>query len=213
MGNDIKIKWAIYTGSGINMTPYNLEGKKVAVYLKNKYHKIPAQDISVSEHIVTFYFYGKDQYEYGPYSIEFIENDGSKGMHTVDECKAFELVKCTCEADGAGGEGLISVTSLEFRTSLQVGMDGSDNNIVVDTELSSVSTNPLQNKVITAALDEIKEELKLMSSYEIVEEILPPDGESNLTDYATVQWVQDQVGTITSRVDEIENAMLQSLDK
>ena len=165
-GNDIEIKWAIYTGSGINMIPYNLEGKPVTAYFKTKYGKIPAKNISVTGHIVEFFFYGKDQNYIGPYSIELIENEGNIGMHTVDECKAFELVKCTCEADGAGGEGLVSVTSLEFRTSMQVGVSGS--NIIVDTELSFLSENPVQNKVITKAINELSEK---------VDSLRPSEGE------------------------------------
>lgn len=215
-GNDIEIKWAIYTGSGINMVPYNLEGKPVAAYLKTKYGKISAKDISVSGHIVKFFFYGKDQNYIGPYSIELIENEGKIGMHTVDECKAFELVKCTCDADGSGGEGLISVTSLEFRTSMQVGVSGA--NIVVDTELSFVSENPVQNKVVSKAINDIAENIKNIENkvenldYDVVEDVVSPDGSLDLSGYATTKWVQDQINKIAKRLEQIEYALLQRIN-
>lgn len=203
-GNDIEIKWAIYTGSGINMSPYNLEGKKVAAYLKTKYHKLPAQDVSVSGHVVTFYFYGKDQQHIGPYSIELIENEGYKGMHTVDECKAFELVKCTCEADGAGGEGLVSVTSLEFRTSMQIGQAG----VIIDTELSTVSENPVQNKVITEEFESIRGELEKISNYDIIEEIVPPEDGVDVSGFATIQQVKEMTDALSKRLSELEDAVI-----
>lgn len=118
-GNDIEIKWAVFTGSMIDEKPYDFDGKKITVYLKSKCHTVKAQDVSVSGNVVTCYFYGKDQTHYGIYSIELVENEGEKGMYSIDEINAFELVKHTCDTKSDNGNGL-SFTTIEFRTSKQI---------------------------------------------------------------------------------------------
>lgn len=118
-GNDIKITWSLYTNP-VDLKPYNLDGKKVDVYLKSRYCIEKVRDISISGNTVTFFFYGKDQKHIGQYSMELVVNEGAKGMYTFDECLAFELVRCACDADGSGGEGASYVTSFEFSTYKQI---------------------------------------------------------------------------------------------
>ena len=117
-GNDIKVTWSIYTGI-IAPLPYNLESKDITVYFKSKYVIEKAQDISILGNTVTCYFYGKDQKYFGKYSLELIENEGKKGMQTIDECNAFKIVRCACEASDNGKDDLNYITNLEFRTSVQ----------------------------------------------------------------------------------------------
>lgn len=118
-GNDIKITWSIYSGI-VDPIPYNLEGKVFSVYLKNKYKKKLAQDVSVSGNTITCYYYGKDHDFLGPYSLEFVENEGRKGMLIINECNAFKLVSNTCDIDNGGSDGVICVTNLEFKTSKNI---------------------------------------------------------------------------------------------
>lgn len=69
------------------------------------------------------------------------------------------------------------------------GGGGSD--IVVDSAMSSTSTNPVQNKVIKAYVDKHPQ-------YEVIEDIEVPDlpegpqGSVDLTGYATEQWVENK---------------------
>lgn len=118
-GNDIKITWSIYSGV-IDPIPYNLEGKVFSVYIKNKYKRELAQDVSVSGNTITCYYYGKDHSFLGIHSLEFVENEGQKGMLVIDECNAFKLVNNTCNIDNVGSDGIMCATNLEFKTSKNI---------------------------------------------------------------------------------------------
>ena len=155
IGNDIDIRWAIYNGVESNgddviMEPYKVEGKDISVYLKSKYDTQKASYVNLVDNIVYCRFYGKEQKFFGPYSIVLIENEGKDGMHTLDECKAFELVGCECDVDRHGGNGYISISTVELETIAQIGIAGEK--IEIDEELNGSSANPVQNKAITEAL-------------------------------------------------------------
>ena len=98
-GNDLMIKWAIVTKDGL---PYILPDKS---YLRIEAHtasrSVDSIEITeVSGNILTAMYYGKDQRYTGEYTLTLIENEGFKGMHTIDECKAFDLVSCSCLSSG-----------------------------------------------------------------------------------------------------------------
>lgn len=150
IGNDIKIRWAIYAGSGINEAPYNLEGRNLSLYLKNFKESKKVSTFSTSGHILDFTFYGKDQDVTGTYSVELIENEGLVDMHSVDECKAFALVNHSCQADN-DSEGRVECVHLQFKATIGVGYPAASS-IIVDSVLSETSENPVQNKVVTSAI-------------------------------------------------------------
>lgn len=103
IGNDIYVTWAIYTGSDKESVPYLLEGKDISIYIKSTIKTYKIKEINVSGNEVSFYFYGKDQKLLGPYSVELVVNEGDKGMFTIDESDAFEIVKRSCEICDDGG--------------------------------------------------------------------------------------------------------------
>lgn len=154
-GNDIEVKWAIYAGEGVNEAPYNLTGKDLSLYVKNPYERKKIYEFTTDRHILTWMFWGKDQNHLGKYTLELVENEGIEGMHTVDECDAFQLVNRSCEADN-DPEGRVECIHLQFRSSMSVGFPAIGTGMEVDSVLSLVSENPVQNKVITEAL--MKEE-------------------------------------------------------
>ena len=133
------------------MEEYPVEGKNISVYFNSKYNRQKAEYVSLKGNIVYCRFYGKDQQFFGPYSVVLIENEGGDGMHTLDECKAFELVGCSHDADKHNGNGFISVSTIELETIAQIGIAGEK--IEIDEELSETSTNPVQNKAIATALN------------------------------------------------------------
>jgi hypothetical protein len=157
IGNDIEIRWAVYNAvepsedGGLQMEEYPVEGKNISVYFNSKYNRQKAGYVSLKGNIVYCRFYGKDQQFFGPYSVVLIENEGGDGMHTLDECKAFELVGCSHDTDKHNGNGFISVSTIELETIAQIGIAGEK--IEIDEELSETSTNPVQNKAITTALN------------------------------------------------------------
>ena len=84
--------------------------------------------------------------------------------------------------------------------------------ITVDAKLSETSTNPVQNKTITEELKLIKEEIDAKVDYEVVEEIVTPEGNLDLSGYATTKWVQETVAPVLDKIAEIENALLQDIN-
>jgi hypothetical protein len=155
IGNDIQVRWAIYTAE---KEPYGLEGRNIAIYLTNVYGRKQIEGVTVAENVVNFTIYGKEQVHLGKYSIELVENEGSKGMHTVDVCDAFLLVRCSCQAE-TDQEGKIECITLPLTSELSIGAS----NIVIDDHLSLESENTVQNKVITKAINELSENINIYS--------------------------------------------------
>lgn len=161
-GNDIEIKWAIYAGKGINEVPYDLSGRRLNLYLNNQFGKTEVFNFKTENHILSFTFFGKDQEFDGIYHIELVENEGRKGMHTVDECKAFTLVNHTCDTGGEP-EKRMKCIHLEFRSMMSVD-SSSGASIDIDNELSRTSENPVQNKVVTKAIDTVYDQVGAISA-------------------------------------------------
>lgn len=112
IGNDIVIRWSIFAGDAA----YDLEGRDIAFFLKTVYGRCRITDYSVEGNAIRWTFYGKDQKAECAYGLELVENDGEKGMHTVDECDAFRLVG-SCHECGCGEpEENVEVVSLQLKT-------------------------------------------------------------------------------------------------
>lgn len=153
IGNDILISWAVFmrpAGSEV-AEPYDLEGKDIKVLAYNALRKVEMDIAEIKGNVVKLRFYGKDQRFTGAYSLVLIENDGKEGMHTIDKCGAFQLVRQSCDMCSCGDAENIQITTLELESVVDAMiMAGSG---VVDAELSLESENAVQNKVITAALN------------------------------------------------------------
>lgn len=153
IGNDILISWAVFmrpAGSEV-AEPYDLEGKDIKVLAYNALRKVEMDIAEIKGNVVKLRFYGKDQRFTGAYSLVLIENDGKEGMHTIDKCGAFQLVRQSCDMCSCGDTENIQITTLELESVVDAMiMAGSG---VVDDELSLESENAVQNKVITEALN------------------------------------------------------------
>ena len=122
-GNDITVLWKIYAVSGGTERPYDLSGRNLTLYLRSPFGKEKVQSYSIEANTIRFTFYGKNQVHTGEYTLTLVENEGRENMQTVDECKAFALVLCSCDA-GGDKESKVEVTTLELRTQMQVGPAG-----------------------------------------------------------------------------------------
>ena len=166
-GNDIKVQWAIYAGQGINEYPYDLTGRRLTLYLRNQFGRREIYEYTIDKHVIRFMYWGKDQTETGTYSIELVENEGIQGMHTVDECGAFTLVNHSCQT-GGDSEGRVECIHLQFRANMGISIPnnggGETPSIVVDNVLSETSENPVQNKVVTKAINELSERIEGLES-------------------------------------------------
>ena len=217
-GNDIEIRWAIYVGKGLNETPYVLSGKDLTLYLKNPYETVRVKEFTTEGHIISFKVWGRDQHT-GTYTITLVENEDKEGMHTVDECDAFKIVSHSCLAGGET-EGRVECVHLQFRSNMGIFMSSPGSSVEVDKELSLESENPVQNKVVTSAINGLKESVKSLSqSVEQLEEKV--DGyddaisdaiaksnsaaESVQTITSEIEKISEYVGTLSDKVDNLEN--------
>lgn len=215
-GNDIEVQWAIYAGYGINEAPYDLTGRNLTLYLRNQFEKAEVYEFTVDKHILKFMYWGKDQKQTGTFSIELVENEGREGMHTVDECDAFTLVNHSCQT-GGDSEGRVECVHLQFRANMGInipsgGNGGSD--IIVDDALSETSKNPVQNKVVTEAINGLKDSVKsLTKSVEELGGKVDGYDESIADAIAKSNAAVLAVQTMTSQIEELSEHVSNLSDK
>lgn len=169
IGNDIDIHWGIFTGDGLNEVPYDMTGKDISLYAQTRATDIfEVVEFTIDKHVIKWRFKGKEQRTLGVYKITLVENKGKDDMHTIDECKAFQLVDDSCKATcDCGSDDNFRVTTLEFRSKMSVGYPsggGDSTPIAIDAELSETSENPVQNKVITNAINELNSSMQELSA-------------------------------------------------
>lgn len=157
IGNDINVVWSILTAEG---APYNLGN--VTLKMSCAGVVVPIENYSVVGNKVLFTFYGKDQKNIGVYTLTLIENAGEVNMHTVDACKVFKLVSTSCETANSHTinpevESLALVTQVEF---VKGESGGGGTTIVIDNALSTTSANPVENRVITNAINKVADDIE-----------------------------------------------------
>lgn len=144
-GNDLNVMWQLlHEGE-----PFRLEGRDITIYLKDSFGKTEVKDFRVSDNIIFWTFYGKDQKHNGRYSLELIINEGETGMITTDVCDFVNLVPHSCMVGGEDSPN-VQTETIELTSTLEyVAVGGT---VVVDTELSETSENPIANAAVTKAL-------------------------------------------------------------
>ena len=116
LGNDIEMRWSIFTRDGDNRVPYDLEGRALTLSVVNRKGESEIEFFTEGN-IVTGVFRGRDQKILGKHGVILRENNGEDGMRTVDACDAFELVACSCE-EALGSPGTIQLFHLTFDTTV-----------------------------------------------------------------------------------------------
>ena len=116
LGNDIEMRWSIFTRDGDNRVPYDLEGRSLTLSVVNRKGESEIEFFAEGN-IVTGVFRGRDQKILGKHGVILRENNGADGMLTVDACDAFELVACSCE-EALGSPGTIQLFHLTFDTTI-----------------------------------------------------------------------------------------------
>ena len=116
LGNDIEMRWSIFTRDGDNRVPYDLEGRALTLSVVNRKGESEIEFFAEGN-IVTGVFRGRDQKTLGKHGVILRENNGEDGMRTVDACDAFELVACSCE-EALGSPGTIQLFHLTFDTTI-----------------------------------------------------------------------------------------------
>lgn len=116
LGNDIEMRWSIFTRDGDNRVPYDLKGRSLTLSVVNRKGESEIEFFAEGN-IVTGIFRGRDQKILGKHGVILRENNGGDGMRTVDACDAFELVACSCE-EALGSPGTIQLFHLTFDTTV-----------------------------------------------------------------------------------------------
>ena len=116
LGNDIEMRWSIFTRDGDNKVPYNLEGRALTLSVVNRTGESEIEFFAEGN-IVTGVFRGRDQRILGKHGVSLRENNGEYGMRTIDACDAFELVACSCE-EALGSSGTIQLYHLTFDSTI-----------------------------------------------------------------------------------------------
>ena len=206
IGNTIDILWGIFIGDGINEQPYDLTGRDLTMYLKDGFgKKIRIAEFRTEGHIIKWRYEGKDQCKTGQYSFVLVENEAQDNMYTVDECNAFQLVAnasqagCCCDDNDN-----IRVTTLEFRSKMAVGnfSNGGGSDITVDSALSTTSVNPVQNKVVTKAINDMSDSIDGFSTD--ISNAVKTANEAK----QTASGLQSQINDLDNKVDNLINNLL-----
>lgn len=117
--NDIKVTWVFLQDD----LPYVIDQEKSKVYLHSPFGKSEISDFAVSENVVEWTFYGKDQKIPGKYSLTLSVNEGEEGMVTIDKCNFVELVSCSCK-EGGSDECNVRTESIDLVSNISLGGGG-----------------------------------------------------------------------------------------
>lgn len=105
IGNDIVVTWSLMREG----EPYPISGYKVKLYLCSPFDRDEITDFTVSDNIIRWTFYGKDQKNIGKHSLVLVVNEGEPGMVTTDSRNFVNLVACSCNA-GTDDENITTET-------------------------------------------------------------------------------------------------------
>ena len=86
--NDIILSWPILTDG----EEVSLEGRDLKLYIVGGRVKKEVTP-TISGNVLTFCFYGKDQFRLGTYDLVLVENENKAGMQSLRYPEAFKLIK------------------------------------------------------------------------------------------------------------------------
>lgn len=118
IGNDIGISWSLFTKQGDERVPYLLEGRDLLVLLDCAGRHFKVDRFTISENVLSFVYYGKDQFIAGDYLITLIENPGKKSQLVLDARDVFSLVR---RSWGIDGENTQDVETILIELSSDIG--------------------------------------------------------------------------------------------
>ena len=150
LGNDIEMRWSIFTRDGDNRVPYDLEGRALTLSVVNRKGESEIEFFAEGN-IVTGVFRGRDQKILGKHGVILRENNGEDGMRTVDACDAFELVACSCE-EALGSPGTIQLFHLTFDTT--VGAITGTIDPILNYEAEQAEAERKANEIVRKANEE-----------------------------------------------------------
>lgn len=104
IGCDRLITWSITSGG----EPYDLTGRNIRLKVSTSSTQffVSPDDFSIDGNRIIWLFRGKDQKYLGPYTLTYIENQGTDNMLTFDRCHIFNLVAWSCQESRSASEDM-----------------------------------------------------------------------------------------------------------
>lgn len=147
--NDLTFTWRIYRKEEDTLTPEDFGNKTVEVVLYDHRHaRATISHVTISEGMITFTFYGKDQESLGVYTAVLYENRGAEGMVALDVVDAVMLVKHSC-LEGGVQDSALSVESVDLQSTINA-IGGTPVNVYTKEEVDYL----LRRKVDTQDLND-----------------------------------------------------------
>lgn len=195
IGKDFTVRWPItINDEAVNLASFDL---RLEMHSPTKESRV--LDFSSEGNVAIIRISPEVQTSVGSYSFTMWANYGNNGQTAVDSCRAFTLVSRTCAEDDGDHTDLEVDEVVEIAggdmTFAPVVIEQAP--IKVDDELSKTSTNPVQNKVITAVLEDKISKTDANNMYQ-------PKG-----DYASsdeLQGVQDAIEKLSDDIKDIADS-------
>lgn len=183
IGKDITIKWAVLT----NGQEVDLQGRDLRLELTDaRMVRFPLK-FTTDGNTLTAVYKGSLQRNIGEVRLTLWENCGKDGQTALDACSPFELVKTTCEEEGAD-EGL-STETIQLSGDIEVSSSG----IILPDAPNDGGMYVRQNG------GWVKLEKQDLSDYVTTEELT-----EELQQYAT----KEELGDIDTILDEINGEVI-----
>ena len=212
IGKDFTIEWAILT----NGDPIPLTGRDLRLEMHTPSRRSMSIPFTTNGIDINVRISPDLQTSLGVYRFTLWENFEKEGQTMVDSCDAFQLVDSTWK-EGASGCGCVSNIQSQ-RINLSMGNmtfspiiidGGGGGSINVDDALSTISTNPVQNKVITNEINAIKEDVE-DNSENIENAVQKSEGAYTEVTQVTakVEDLTQQMNTLSDKVDKVESGQI-----
>ena len=197
-GKDIVVRWSLYRNENGERVPFAIDATAV-LKVQTPYGTITATEVTIEGNVVSWTFRGKDQEHLGYYGLELVQNDGERGMVTVDTCTAFALVAHSCEeTPDVGGDVVTDAVMLEGEVAfaplvIELGGESYD-----DTELrDAIADLQEKDKATDTQLAEQSAKLTELSA-EVGEVSVVVNGKPQ----ETLEWQAEGYYAINSSVSE-----------
>lgn len=154
IGNDIHFRWLVRRDG----EPEDFADKRVMLLLRDSFgHRCDVDWHTVGEGIIEGTCYGHTQRHLGTYTLTLVENDGEKGMNTVDSISVWQLVArqdTTLIGEPTPDDSPVKTVVAEIESDFGIG---TLNVIIkVDKELDENSDNPIANRAVATRFKDVE---------------------------------------------------------
>lgn len=155
IGNDIHFRWMVRRDG----EPEDFGDKRVMLLLRDGLgHRCDVDWHTVEGGVIEGTCYGASQKHLGTYTLTLVENDGERGMNTVDQISVWQLVArqdTTLVGDTTPDDSPVKTIVAEIESDFGIGTL----NVVikVDKELDENSDNPIANRAVAVRFRDVEQ--------------------------------------------------------